>query len=119
MAKKEAAGRAFTIRSRARICAQTASTKYTVNIAVVSRANAGIRLAESNPITEAALEAGSSQRMSCGISRASSVFAIGDTGIAHATASAAWNAARPAYVFGEVRPLMSLIQFGWRRKGSL
>ena len=82
---------------RGRGCARhAASTKYTVNIAVVSRANAGIRLAESNPITEAALEAGSSHRISCGMPRASRALAIGGTGIAHATASAAWNAASAA-----------------------
>src|SRR5271156_7228059 len=110
---------AFTIRSRTRRCAPTASMKYRVNMAVVNRASAGIRPADSSPITEAALEAGSNQRMSCGIRSVSRVLATGATGIAHATASTAWTAASAAYVFGDVRPPTSLPQLVLRRQGAL
>jgi hypothetical protein len=119
VAKNDAAGTAFTIRSRARRCALTASAKYSVSIAVVRRANAGILLAESKPTTEAALDAGRSHRIFCGTPRASKVLAMIGSGIAHATASATWNVASAAYVFGEFTALMSLIQFGRRREGAL
>src|ERR1700733_5244344 len=88
-------------------------------MAVVSRASAGTRPADSSPITDAALEAGSNQRMSWGIRSVSRAFATGATGIAHATASTAWNAASAAYVFGDVRPPTSRPQLVLRRRGAL
>src|ERR1700722_3029752 len=109
----------FTIRSRTRRCAPTASTKYSVSIAVVRRANAGILPAASRPTTEAALDAGKSHRIFCGTPKVSRALAIGGTGIAHPTASTAWNAASAAYVFGDVRPPTSLPQLVLRRRGAL
>src|ERR1700759_590348 len=109
----------FTIRSRTRRCAPTASTKYSVSIAVVRRANAGILPAASRPTTEAALDAGRSHRMFCGTPKVSSALATGGTGSAHATASTAWNAASAAYVFGDVRPPTSLPQLELRRQGPV
>src|ERR1700742_1363547 len=110
---------AFTIRSRTRRCAPTASTKYSVSIAVVRRANAGIRPAASRPKTEAALDAGRSHRMFCGTPKVSRALSIGGTGIAHPTASTAWNAASAAYVFGDVRAPTSLPQLVLRRQGAV
>src|SRR3984957_2993725 len=109
----------FTIRSRTRRCAPTASTKYSVSIARVRRANAGILPAASRPTTEAALEAGRSHRMFCGTPKVSRALSIGRTGIAHPTASTAWKAARAAYVFGDVRPPTSLPQLVLRRQGAV
>src|ERR1700744_1387520 len=109
----------FTMRSRTRMCAPTASTKYTVSIAVVNRANAGILLADSKPITEAALVTGRIHRMFSGTPSWSRTLVMYGTGIAHATPSAAWKAASAAYVFGEVRTLMSLTQLGRRRQCAI
>src|SRR3984885_12007400 len=119
MAKNDAAGMAFTIRSWTRRCAPTASTKYSVSIAVVRRASPGILPAESRPTTEAALDAGRSHRMFCGTPKVSRALWIGGTGIAHPTASTAWNAASAAYVLGDVRPPTSLPQLVLRRQGGV
>src|ERR1700761_937444 len=116
MAKKDAAGMVFTMRSRTRMCAPTASTKYTVSIRVVNRANAGILLADSKPITEAALLTGRIHRMFSGTPSWSRTLVIYGNGIAHATPSAAWKAASAAYVFGEVTALTSRSQFRRRRQ---
>jgi hypothetical protein len=76
--------------------APTANTKYKVSIAVVSLANAGNRLTDSRPIAEAALTAGSTGRTFSGTPKVSRLLAMGGMGIAQATASPAWNAARAA-----------------------
>jgi hypothetical protein len=76
--------------------APTASTKYTVSIAVVSRANAGMLPADNKPITEAALETGRIQRISSGTPSWSRALVINGNGIAQAAASAAWKTASAA-----------------------
>lgn len=87
--KNDAAGIAFTILSRARMCAPTASTKYNVSIAVVSLASHGNRNTDSSPRAAAAFDTGIAQRISGGMSRSSRILARIGSGIAHATASPA------------------------------
>jgi hypothetical protein len=71
------------------MCAATASTKYSVNIAVVIRASHGNRPTESRPTAAAVFTTGKTHRMRRGTPRVSRVFEIAGSGMAHATASLA------------------------------
>ncbi len=95
-AKNTAAGRPLTTLSRTRTCAPTANTKYSVSIAVVSRAKAGNRTTDASPTAATALTTGNTGRMFSGTPTSSRVFLTGATWTPHATASAAWNTARAA-----------------------
>src|SRR5690242_6774456 len=91
-ARNRAAGRPLTTLSRTRTWAPTAKAKYTVSIAVVSRARPGKRLTDSNPAAAAAFTTGRTGRTFSGRPTVSRTFLIGATWTPHKTASTAWKA---------------------------